>query len=240
MTRFLLALWTIPAVLLGLLLMLGGVLVGSAMALFSPYTVWFHWIRPSLSGALLLVLLRRPRVSRDPDWDPDKPCVFVANHVSALDGNLSTYVLRRPYCGLENAAHFRVPIYGWLMKMGRGIPVPASRGDRYARILKEGRERIEEGLSILTFPEGHRTLDGTVKTFRTGPFRLARDLGVPVVPIAVRGLQEVLPKGAFFVRPGTIEVHVGAPIEAAGTEEEGLEELAEKTRQSIADFVSAG
>ncbi len=58
MTRFLLALWTIPGVLLGLLSMFGGVLVGGAMALFFPYTVWFHWIRPSLSFALLLVLLR--------------------------------------------------------------------------------------------------------------------------------------------------------------------------------------
>lgn len=239
MTRFLLALWTIPGMLLGLVSMSGGVVVGCLFALFYPYTLWFHWIRPTLSCALLLLLLRRPQVTRDAAWDPNEPCVFVANHVSALDGNLSTYVIRRPYCGLENAAHFRVPIYGWLMKMGRGIPVPAERGERYAHILEAGKSRIAENVAILTFPEGHRTRDGAVNPFRSGPFRLARDLEVPVVPIAVRGLQQILPKGAFFIRPGTVEVHVGAPLRMAGLDDAEVEAVAEKTRQRISDFVDA-
>jgi len=238
-TRLLLALWTLPGILCGLALMLAGVLLGVVLAIFVPYTVWFHWVRPTLGGALLLVLLRIPRITRDPAWDPMQPVVFVANHVSALDGNLSTHVLRRPFAGLQNAGNFRIPIYGWLMTMGRGIPVPATGQDRYAGILKEGKVRIAEGLGILTYPEGHRTRDGRVGPFRTGSFRLARDLGVPIVPIAVAGLEEVFPKGSLFVRPGTITVHVGAPIDPTGHDDDQLAELAETTQKLIADFVES-
>ena len=205
--------------------------------LFFPYKVWFYFIRFSLVNALTWSTLHRPKITFAPDFDKKKLAIFTFNHVSMLDAHVSVATIPHPYCGMENAAHFRVPIYGWLMKISNNVPVyPHSQG-RFDEVLDEVRKRKEAGISILTFPEGHRTLDGKVQPFRRGPFFLARDAGYSIVPVAVRGLYHVLPKGTGLLRPGPVEVYVGSHIDPSGLSDEEIGELAESVQQRIAAFV---
>ncbi len=194
-----------------------------------PQTAWPLWLAFS-----------RLRVTRDPGYDPTKVSIFVQNHVSMLDACIACGSIRVPLCGLENAAHLRVPGYGWLMRAANAIPVHRTAHDRFLRIAEAIRERASRGISILTFPEAHRTLDGRLRPFKRGVFAMARDAGLPIVPIAVRGAYRMLPKGRFTIRPSTIEVYIAPQIETKGLSNEQLSLLMERVREVIMAWVERG
>jgi 1-acyl-sn-glycerol-3-phosphate acyltransferase len=131
----------------------------------------------------------RFRVVYAAGFDPTRPSVFCQNHVNFMDAHVACRVIPGPFCGLMLASHFKIPAYGWIMRITSGIPVPSGRGGRTTALMAAARDRIARGLSILVFPEAHRTLDGHVQPFKHGVFYMARDAGAPVVPIAVHGLR---------------------------------------------------
>lgn len=174
----------------------------------------------------------------DPAVDPGAVYLFCQNHVNLLD-HVTMYPATPHFKqGIELESHFKIPVYGWFMKQRGTLAV--RRGDRrFFRKLAEGmRAEAEKGHSLLVFPEGTRTTTGRVGEFKVGSFRLAQELGLPVVPVAVTGMYEVLRKGSWLLRPGhTVTVHVLAPLPTAGLSREDLPALAETCRQQIADVV---
>jgi 1-acyl-sn-glycerol-3-phosphate acyltransferase len=181
-----------------------------------------------LFGLVPYVTLSRMSTQHHPDFRPDETSVFVQNHSSVLDAHVALATIPTVVCGLQNEAHLRVPIYGWLMSLARGIPVPANREGRLAAITEIAKSRAAENISILVFPEGHRTRDGRVRRYRTGGLIMARDAGLPIVPLCVRGMYEVLPRRQWIIRPGHIEVYFGPQIETTGLGDEQMAMLAEK------------
>ena len=137
----------------------------------------------------------RWRAEVHPDVDPKGVYVFAQNHTNHFD-HVTLYAATPHFKqGLELEAHFRYPVYGWFMKARGTIPVrPGSKGQT-PEIMAHMRAEIARGHSILAFPEGTRTTDGRVGKFRTGVFFIARDLGIPVVPVAVTGLSAVYVAG---------------------------------------------
>lgn len=215
------------------------------------------WLVPMLGGMTLLNLLVHPkkteRISRfyargqvaltgstwravvDPAVDPQAAYVFAQNHTNHLD--YVTFYAATPHFkqGLELANHFNYPVYGWFMKARGSIPVqPRSQGQTPA-IKKRLQDEIDQGHSILTFPEGSRTKDGRVGPFRKGVFFIARDLGVSVVPVAVTGMYEVMNRHRWVIRPGhQVTVYVEAPVPTAGLRDNQITDLAEHVRSVIA------
>jgi 1-acyl-sn-glycerol-3-phosphate acyltransferase len=157
-----------------------------------------------------------------------------------LDGPLAAAVIPQPFCGLMNHWHFRIPGYGWLMQLGKSIPVYPRNAGRTAEITEAARERAAEGISILTFPEGHRTLDGNVRPYRRGAFFMARDAAIPVVPMVVRGLYEVNRKGTWMFEPGLVQVYLGTHVETAGLDDDAVSDLAERFTRFADTWVRAG
>ena len=108
---------------------------------------------------------------------------------------------------------------------GRTLPVP-------------GTWNIDPGHSILAFPEGHRTRDGRVRSFKRGLFVVARDLGLPIVPVAVTGMQDVMSADSWVIRPGhTVTVHCEEPVETAGVSDEEIPALMARVRAPIVRHV---
>lgn len=165
-------------------------------------------------------------VQYDPGFDPERPSVFCQNHISLLDAHVACSVIPHAFCGLMNHWHFNIPGYGWIMRLANGIPVYPRTEGRTAEITEAARDRVEKGLSILVFPEGHRTRDGGVRDFRRGVFFMARDAGIPVVPLAVRGLRDVNQRGSWRFKPSRIDVYVGPQLETANLDDEGITRLA--------------
>ena len=179
-------------------------------------------------------------VAYDPGFDPERRAVFCQNHISLLDAHVACSVIPHSFCGVMNHWHFRIPGYGWIMKLAYGIPVYPRAAGRTAEITAAARDRVEDGLSVLVFPEAHRTLDGQVRPFKRGMFFMARDAQIPVVPLAVRGLYEVNRKGSRTFAPGTIQVYVGPQIDVEDLDDEGVGRLAEKMTHFAAGWIREG
>ncbi len=196
------------------------------------------WPMPQIGWTLWLTF-SRVRVVHDPRYRPRAGVMFMQNHVSVYDGYIACHAIRVPLSGLENETHLKLPGYGWMMRLANAVPVGKGQG-RFVRIAEQIRERVSRGISVLTFPEGHRTSDGKVQPFKRGVFQIARDAGIPVVPLAVRGMFEVLPKGRFLVRPGNVQIYMGPEIATAGLSDAQLDRLADRVRTIITDWVEHG
>lgn len=175
-------------------------------------------------------------VTYDERYDRSKTSVFAMNHVSMLDANIACGSIPVPLCGLENAAHLLVPGYGWLMKVANAIAVPKGE-NRFKAIAEAFAERRSRGISVLAFPEAHRTLDGKLRPFKSGVFRAARDAGIPIVPIVSRGAFRMLPKGTMVMRPSKVEVYVAPQIETEGLTDEQIPALMERVREVMEAWI---
>ncbi|HOG05611.1 MAG TPA: lysophospholipid acyltransferase family protein [Paludibacter sp.] len=163
----------------------------------------------------------RVKVSGLEKSDPAKSYVFVSNHQSLFD----IFVL---YGWLPN-------LFKWIMKMElKKIPLVGQACESVGHIfidrsnpmaaqksLEKAESRLVKGVSVVVFPEGTRTKTGKMSQFKRGAFRIATDLGLPLLPITIKGSFERLHPGKlFYVRPGTIEVilHDSIDVKSYGNE----------------------
>lgn len=140
--------------------------------------------------------------------DPKKTYVLVANHQSYAD-ILVLYGLCKPFKWVSKDSVFKVPCLGWNMTLNQYVRI--KRGDLKStkEMMQVCRSWLKMGVSLLIFPEGTRSDDGEIQPFKNGPFKLAVDADVEVVPIVINGTFTVLPKNARalnFQTPLTIKV----------------------------------
>lgn len=215
------------------ILLVGAVFTLVLLLLGFPYQRVHMWVTAPLFAACVPLSGTRTRVHIHPDFDPEQRSIFAQNHVNLVDGMIASYVIPHAFSGLMNAWQFKIPIYGWLMSLSKGIPVHRGRREETIRQISEAAaERSRIGMSVLTFPEGHRTPDGTIHPFRRGVFLMARNSGMPVVPVTVVGMYEVNRKGSFLFYPGRqVDVFVGPQLDPRDLTEEDIPAFAERVRQ---------
>jgi 1-acyl-sn-glycerol-3-phosphate acyltransferase len=158
-----------------------------------------------VSGAKVEVL-RRPAL-------PAGPLVFASNHESALDIWVLFKELPRSFRFIAKQELFRIPVFGWYLSLGGHIPVDRTHHGRAIHSLRRAGAVVRAGTSLVVFPEGTRSRDGQVHPFKKGPFVVAMEAGVPVVPVAISGSGRVTPKNVVAVVPGTIRVAIGDPVD---------------------------
>jgi 1-acyl-sn-glycerol-3-phosphate acyltransferase len=139
--------------------------------------------------------------------------IFMSNHVSNLDPPILIPLIPRRTSVMVKKELFSYPILGKAMRMGSLVPV--DRGNRDAGILavKAAKKVVGQGLNMTIYVEGKRSFDGKLLPFKKGPFYLAMECGVPVVPVTIAGTHYAMPKKRFTIRPGTVKVIFHAPIE---------------------------
>ncbi|OBF44705.1 acyl-phosphate glycerol 3-phosphate acyltransferase [Mycobacterium sp. 852002-50816_SCH5313054-b] len=150
-------------------------------------------------------------------WRVPGGCVVVANHSSHADTAVLLAALpagAQPVFAAAADYWFDVPVRRFVASSLIGVlPVRRSGADTYAQLLAAARPALKAGRTVVIYPEGTRSTDGGVGEFRSGALRLARDCGVPVVPVAVLGTAEVLPKGASFISQAPMQVRIGEPVD---------------------------
>lgn len=164
--------------------------------LWGPSILWFAGAKVEVTSAKL----------------PDGPLVFAANHESALDICVLFKVLPRNVRFIAKRELFEIPIFGWYMRIGGHVPVDRANRQSAVATLRRAGEMIRGGTSIIAFPEGTRSKDGLVHAFKKGPFVVAKEAGVPVVPVAIVGAGALNPKGNIYAVPGTIQVRIGEAV----------------------------
>lgn len=199
---------------------LGGVGVFAGLiAFFLPASVF---VKPKrLIGpvkALLRLMFRvvgwRVRVVGADRLDPDKPHVYMSNHVTAIDHLLALAYLPGYIVGLEKAETAKLPLYGWAAKRWGQVHVDRENLESAVESWRVIEERLKSGVSVALYPEGTRSHDGKLGAFKRGVFHIAVNARATVVPITLKGPHRLLPPGSALVRQGEVELIIGEPFEA--------------------------
>lgn len=206
-----------------------------AGGLFGASKRWFDWIHRSWSRLLLRMAGVRVVVAGEEALTRDEPQVLVCNHQSLLDIPVLFAALPLSLRFVAKIELTRVPVFAGAMR--RAGHVFVDRGDRAQAIeaMRRAAERMRgDGLTLGLFPEGTRSRDGKLRSFKKGAFALATETGTAIVPVAIEGGAAVLPEDGGRLLPGTIHVCCGERIELAGREAVDRDAILERSRDSIA------
>ncbi len=169
--------------------------------------------------------------------DPDAPQILVSNHESWFD----VFAL---HASLPGRLRFvakkeleKIPIFGTAFVACGHVTV--DRGDRGSAIESLARAATKinsDSSSIVVFPEGTRSPTGDLRRFKKGAFVLAIQAQVPIVPVAVIGTRDIMPKGAWTVKPGPIEIRIGEPIPVEEMAHQDRDQLLNRAYEHVADL----
>ncbi len=159
--------------------------------------------------------------------------VCTSNHQSFLD-IFAMSRQRREMKWIAKEEIFKLPFFGLYFKLSGDIPV--NRGDRESggAALSKARWYLDRGMPVMIFPEGTRSRDGRMGPFKPGAFRLAIEAQVPVLPVAVTGSADGMPKGSPWIRPTLVLIRVLEPVETKGMTGADVVRLMETVRERIA------
>jgi len=187
------------------------------------------------SKGILLISGIKLSVSGLENIDKKKISVFVSNHSSQYDIPALQYVIPIPISIVFKKELSKIPIFGWQLRTGPYIMIDRSNTESALKSIEKAKKRMtEKRLSPLVYPEGTRSKTGEVQSFKRGAFYLAAKVGFPIIPVSISGASEILPKGKFKIKSGTIYVHFDKPISTENVSSRKDElELMEKVRDII-------
>jgi 1-acyl-sn-glycerol-3-phosphate acyltransferase len=187
--------------------------------------MWGAWTGPKLAGI-------RVQVIGLDKIDRSRQYIFMSNHISNLDPPITVPLIPGRSSVMVKKELFKVPIFGHIMRLGSLVPVDRGNRDAGISAVRDSVEALRAHKVHMTiYVEGHRSFDGKLLPFKKGPFYLAEECQMPVVPITVFGTEHLMPKARFGIRPGVATVHFHTAIEPKdfGTREE----LIAKVRAAI-------
>jgi 1-acyl-sn-glycerol-3-phosphate acyltransferase len=172
--------------------------------------------------------------------DHDKNYIFMGNHQSQYDIFCVQAYLDWDLRWLAKKELFEIPIFGAALEKGGSIPVDRSNGRKALVSLSDAAKRIKNGCSVIIFPEGTRSADGVLTPFKTGGMVIAIKAKVEVVPIAICGTSDILPKGKFLAKPGRVTLRIGEPIRVEDYTLKQKAELAELLHDKVSVLLAKG
>lgn len=181
----------------------------------------YTWIMPSWR----IRVEGREKVRRNATY------MIVMNHQSQLD-ILVAFRLFVHYKWVSKIEIFKVPLIGWNMILNRYVKLKRGDKESIEQMMEDCEERLAEGSSVFFFPEGTRSFDGNIKSFKLGAFQLAHKMKVPILPIVVSGTNKALPKYSMnFHGTQKILIRVFDEIPYESYKDKSVEETAETVRR---------
>lgn len=209
-----------------------------ASLIFVPLTWVIRDIRPiywaSRQGirlAMFLAGIRIETVGLENAWN-QKTAVFVSNHITNLDPAALFLTLPRIAVILKKELG-RIPLLGYVMKLGSFIYVDRTAPNSRHRALEEAIATLQKGISLLIFPEGTRSKTKEMLPFRPGPFTMAIEAQAPIVPITVEGARELMPPGSLRIKPGKLKLTFLDPVETKGMTSNDRQTLMDDVRKRM-------
>ncbi|MFT3662925.1 MAG: HAD-IB family hydrolase [Gordonia sp. (in: high G+C Gram-positive bacteria)] len=170
-----------------------------------------------------------------------RPCVFVFNHQSKLDLPVMIHLVRTDATGVAKKEVGQLPVFGQILDAGGVVFIDRADAGKAIEQLTPVVEKIrDERVSLVVAPEGTRSATPRIGPFKKGPFHIAMQAGVPVVPVVLRNAGEVMWRGAQTIKPGVVEVRVLPPVDTSSWRAETVgdhaEQVREMFRQALADW----
>ncbi len=216
------------------------------MGSFSLLWSWFdrdgrvqHWFARTWAKMILKILGVRVKLRGLENVDFSQPAVYAANHLSALDIPVLYATLPIQFRILAKKELFAYPFLGWHLRRSGQIAVDQQDARASLRSLNRAGESLREGMPLVVFPEGGRSPHGELQQFMGGAFYAALKAQVPVVPIVITGVRELLPMNSFHALPGEAEVVFCHPVSTEGMTPRDMDKLAATVRQVMVQELSA-
>jgi len=212
----------VPAALIGL----PWTVISGDISMLYRWTMWIMHAGLRAAGI-------RIEVTRLAPLDSARRYLFLSNHVSNLDPPVLLPLLPGRTAVFVKRSLTKIPVIGYAMRLGDYIPV-----DRDGRVesakdnIATAARVLASGVHITSFVEGTRSRDGHLQPFKKGPFYLAMETGVPVVPVSISGTEGMMKKGSLRIYPGTAHVTFHAPLDPKDFA--GREDLMAAVRDAIA------
>ncbi|MGD9903208.1 MAG: lysophospholipid acyltransferase family protein [Vicinamibacterales bacterium] len=213
--------WLIPAIAV-YTIVLGTLSIGSSV--FGGHGHFAHSCARAWSWLILVTTGVRVEVRGLEHLTPGATYVFVANHQSIYDIPVLFASLPYQLRIIAKASLGRFPFLGWHLRRTGHMLVDRQRPDR-AGIFAWARSLPDRRLSLIVFPEGTRSRDGHVGTFKAGSLFPAVQAGLPIVPLSVVGSRHVMRKGELTTRPGDVLLVVHPPVATTATAEPTAEDM---------------
>ena len=176
----------------------------------------------------------RVRTSGKDKIEPGQTYVFLSNHQGNADAPVLAHAVPRDWRALIKREVMRLPILSLVLRQVKMVPIDRSDAQKARTSIDTGVKLLRQGYSFIAFPEGTRSRDGRLGTFKKGVFIMALKAGVPVVPISIIDSNRIQPPGEYAIRPGVVKVIFHDPIPTAGLTMEDRDRLVEATRAAIA------
>jgi 1-acyl-sn-glycerol-3-phosphate acyltransferase len=198
------------------------------------------WLQRGFCAHIAFLAGAKIEICRSPGFDAGRTCFFFSNHVNLFDPFMLYCAIPQFVRGWELESHFKIPAYGRLMKRFGNVPVPdVRRPSDLKRMWRLTQEAIDSGTSLIIFPEAKRTRDGRVDEFQDGGFRVAQQLGIPIVPVSLVGSFQHHRTGHWMLWPGKITIHLHDTMETTGLGKEDVPALRDRVRAIISAPVEA-
>ncbi len=216
-------------------IVLGG--ISLAASLFASSGNTLHALARVWSRVLLAAGFIRLRTEGAEKLDRNGSYVFVANHGSYMDIPAVLVALPQQFRFFAKKGLFKIPFLGTHLVHAGHLPVDRANARNSLKSMTDGARIVRErGISVLLFPEGGRSPEGLIE-FKEGAAYIAIKAGVPIVPIAIVGMRELLPMHSYHLRSGKVVVRVGEPISTTGMTIKDRDELTARLYRDVAGLL---
>jgi 1-acyl-sn-glycerol-3-phosphate acyltransferase len=193
------------------------------------------WINRGFFRNILRLATVKFEVRRSPGFQPHRTSIFICNHVNIFDPFVIYSAIPQFVRGFELESHFKVPVYGWIMRWFGNVAVPdAPTRESLENMTQRAKAALDAGVSLIAFAEGSRTRDGHVKEFKKGVFNLAQKFGVPIVPMSIVGSYQFFRTGNWLLYPGKITVYLHDTIDTSKISRGEVGALRQRVQEIVA------
>ena len=201
-----------------------------------PHETYIKWVRSAIHFLFRALRIDIEMVGTE-NIDYEGTQVFMPNHVSMFDIPLVLGYIPVKFWGIQAASHFKIPLYGWVLKQYGNIPIDRSSIRASFRTMMDVVEEIKGGKNILILPEGTRTSTREMGDFKKLPFNMAKKSGVAITPMAFVGLYDINNTQSKHIVPGKMKVVFGKQIDAETVSSLNENELRDLTRKKIQELI---
>lgn len=167
--------------------------------------------------------------------DPDRSYIYMSNHQSNFDIPVLLACLPVQFRWLAKAELFKIPIFGRAMRGAGYVKIDRFNQDSAFESINEAAGKMQNGVSIMIFPEGTRSRDGKIRSFKKGGFVMAVDSGAPIVPVILQGTWPIMAKSSLRINTGNVALHIEKPIATSGYTRDTKNDLIESVRAVICE-----